>query len=161
MEPYVDAGRELETPWRISRGEALYRDVRFYHGPLGPYLAAAVDRAAGPWIPARIALAGLIALASLEGLRRLAGRLLSPGRTAMAVMAGDQFTWIRMTFPDVDMTQFGFAPLPALHARAACLCSGRMPLRQHYAPEVFEDHYVNVDSLTAERIMTSLGLEAP
>jgi hypothetical protein len=84
MEPYVDAGRELETPWRVSRGEALYRDVRFYHGPLGPYLAAAVDRAAGPWIPARVTLAGLIALGSLEGLRRLAGRLLSPGGTAMA-----------------------------------------------------------------------------
>jgi hypothetical protein len=84
MEPYVDAGRELETPWRVSRGEALYRDVRFYHGPLGPYLAAVVDRAAGPSIPARVALAGLVALASLEGLRRLAARLLSPGRAAMA-----------------------------------------------------------------------------
>lgn len=41
------------------------------------------------------------------------GEALATGRTAMAVMAGDQFTWIRMTFPDVDMTQFGFAPLPA------------------------------------------------
>ncbi|HYF61820.1 MAG TPA: extracellular solute-binding protein, partial [Herpetosiphonaceae bacterium] len=41
------------------------------------------------------------------------GEGLATGRTAIAVMAGDQFTWIRTTFPDVDMSQFGFAPLPA------------------------------------------------
>ena len=84
IEPYVDTGRELETPWRISRGEALYREVRFYHGPLAPYLAAAVDRAAGPSLPARVALAGVVALANLEVLRRLAARGLSPGRAALA-----------------------------------------------------------------------------
>ncbi len=54
----------------------------------------------------------------------------------------------------------GLAPLPDLQARAACLCSGRMPLRQHFAADVFEDHYVNVDPETAARIMTSLGMEA-
>jgi len=52
----------------------------------------------------------------------------------------------------------GMAPLPKLHARAAALCSGRVPLRQHFAPGVFEDHYVNVDSDTAGRILASLGL---
>ncbi|HEY1016488.1 MAG TPA: extracellular solute-binding protein, partial [Herpetosiphonaceae bacterium] len=40
------------------------------------------------------------------------GEGLATGRAAMAVMAGDQFTWIRTTFPDVDMKQLGFAPLP-------------------------------------------------
>jgi ABC-type glycerol-3-phosphate transport system substrate-binding protein len=40
------------------------------------------------------------------------GEGLATGRSAMAVMAGDQFTWMRMTFPDVDMSQFGYAPLP-------------------------------------------------
>jgi hypothetical protein len=35
-----------------------------------------------------------------------------------------------------------------------------MPLRQYFAADVFEDHYVNVDPETAARIMTSLGLEA-
>jgi hypothetical protein len=54
----------------------------------------------------------------------------------------------------------GLAPLPDLQARAACLCSGRMPLRQYFAADVFEDHYVNVDPETAARIMTSLGMEA-
>ncbi len=41
------------------------------------------------------------------------GEALATNRSAMAVMAGDQFTWMRMTFPDVDMNQFGYAPLPA------------------------------------------------
>lgn len=53
----------------------------------------------------------------------------------------------------------GAAPLPELHARAACLCSGRIPLRQHFAADVFEDHYVNVDDDTAAQIITSLALE--
>jgi hypothetical protein len=83
IEPYVDSGRELETPWRISEGQRLYRDVRFYHGPLAPYLAAAIDRVAGPSLPARIALAAGIAVLGLEALRRLAGRLLPPGRAAL------------------------------------------------------------------------------
>jgi hypothetical protein len=83
IEPYVDSGRELETPWRISQGQRLYRDVRFYHGPLAPYLSAAIDRAAGPSLPARIGLAAVIAILGLEALRRLAGRLLAPGRAAL------------------------------------------------------------------------------
>jgi hypothetical protein len=49
------------------------------------------------------------------------------------------------------------APLPALHARAATLCSGRVPIRRHAAPGVAYDHYVNVDRATAGRILTSLG----
>jgi len=55
----------------------------------------------------------------------------------------------------------GYAPLPALHARAACLCSGRVPLRPRYDADTHEDHYVNVDPPTAERIMTSLRVETP
>jgi hypothetical protein len=50
------------------------------------------------------------------------------------------------------------APLPALHARAACLCSGRVPIRRHAAPGVAHDHYVNVDPVTAERITSTLGI---
>jgi hypothetical protein len=49
------------------------------------------------------------------------------------------------------------APLPHLHARAASLCSGRVPIRRHAAPGVAHDHYVNVDPDTAGRILTSLG----
>ena len=85
LEPYVDSGRELMVPRRLASGEALYRDVRFYHGPLGPYLAAGVERMTERSLPARFALAGLIALLHIEALRRLARRLLSPGRAALSV----------------------------------------------------------------------------
>lgn len=84
IEPYVDSGRELMVPWRLSRGEALYRDVRFYYGPLAPLLAAGADTLAGRSLPARIALAAAIALAHIEALRRLAARFLSPGLAGLA-----------------------------------------------------------------------------
>jgi hypothetical protein len=84
VEPYVDSGRELMVPWRLSRGEALYRDVRFYYGPLAPVLAAGADALAGRSLSARIALAALIALAHIEALRRLAARFLSSGRASLA-----------------------------------------------------------------------------
>lgn len=83
IEPLVDTGRELMVPARVAGGEALYRDVRFYYGPLAPYLAAGVDSLAGRSFPARIALAGLIAFLHLEALRRLARRLLPEGRAAL------------------------------------------------------------------------------
>lgn len=49
------------------------------------------------------------------------------------------------------------APLPALHARCATLCSGRVALRRDVAPGVAYDHYVNVDPQVAQRILRSLG----
>jgi hypothetical protein len=84
IEPFVDTGRELMVPARVAQGERLYRDVRFYYGPLAPYLAAGVDLAAGRSFPARIALAALVALLHLEALRRLARRLLPEGLAALA-----------------------------------------------------------------------------
>jgi hypothetical protein len=85
IEPYVDSGRELMVPSRIAHGEALYRDVRFYHGPLAPYLAAGIDALFGRSLAARIAFAAAIALAHLEALRRLAGRFLLPARASLSV----------------------------------------------------------------------------
>ena len=84
IEPYVDTGRELMVPWRVAQGERLYRDVAFYHGPLGPFLAAGADALAGRSLPARTLLCAAIALLHVEGLRRLAGLLASPGRAALA-----------------------------------------------------------------------------
>lgn len=40
------------------------------------------------------------------------GQTFATGQAAMAVMAGDQFSWIRTTYPDIDLKQFAFAPLP-------------------------------------------------
>ena len=41
------------------------------------------------------------------------GEALATNQAAMVLMAGGQLEWIKQTYPDVDMTQFGFAPLPA------------------------------------------------
>jgi multiple sugar transport system substrate-binding protein len=41
------------------------------------------------------------------------GEQLATGRAAMVLMAGSQLAWIKQTYSDVDMNQFGFAPLPA------------------------------------------------
>jgi ABC-type glycerol-3-phosphate transport system substrate-binding protein len=41
------------------------------------------------------------------------GAALANGTAAMVVMAGDQFTWLRQTYPDAPINDFGFAPLPA------------------------------------------------
>ncbi|HSB01678.1 MAG TPA: extracellular solute-binding protein [Anaerolineales bacterium] len=41
------------------------------------------------------------------------GDALATGRAAMVLMAGSQLKWIKETYADVDMNQFGFAPLPA------------------------------------------------
>ncbi len=40
------------------------------------------------------------------------GQAFANGRVAMAIMAGDQFISIRQNYPDLDMSNFGFAPLP-------------------------------------------------
>ena len=85
LEPYVDSGRELMVPWRVSQGERLYRDVEFHHGPLAPFLGAASDRLFGRSLPARTGLAAAIALLQLLALLRLARRMLPPGRAALAV----------------------------------------------------------------------------
>jgi len=36
----VDFGRELYVPWRLSSGDALYRDIAWFNGPLSPWLNA-------------------------------------------------------------------------------------------------------------------------
>jgi len=38
---------------------------------------------------------------------------LATGNAAMVLMAGSQLSWIKQTYPDADLNNFGFAPLPA------------------------------------------------
>ena len=85
LEPYVDSGRELMVPWRVAQGERLYAQVEFHHGPLAPYLGAAVDLGFGRSLPARTGLAALVALLHLAALLRLAKNVLPTGRAALAV----------------------------------------------------------------------------
>ncbi len=71
MEPFVDSGRELMVPRRVAGGERLYAAIHFHHGPLAPWVGAAVETMSGPSFAARTVLALAIAAAGLEGLRRL------------------------------------------------------------------------------------------
>ncbi len=71
MEPFVDSGRELMVPRRVAAGERLYAAIHFHHGPLAPWIGAAVELLAGRSLAARTALALVVAVAGLEALRRL------------------------------------------------------------------------------------------
>jgi hypothetical protein len=46
-DPVIDFGREVYVPWRLSEGEVLYRDIRYFNGPLTPYVHALVFTIAG------------------------------------------------------------------------------------------------------------------
>ena len=87
LEPYVDSGRELMVPWRVSQGERLYAEVEFYHGPLAPFLGAASDRLFGRSLAARETLAAAIALLHVAALALLANRMLTAWRAALSVSA--------------------------------------------------------------------------
>jgi uncharacterized membrane protein len=44
----IDFGRELYTPWRLSQGAVLYRDVDDFYGPLSQYFNASLFTCFGP-----------------------------------------------------------------------------------------------------------------
>jgi ABC-type glycerol-3-phosphate transport system substrate-binding protein len=54
------------------------------------------------------------------------GTKLATGQAAMAMMAGDQYRWIKTTFRETDMANIGFAPLPAGPGGIATLTGGDM-----------------------------------
>ena len=57
------------------------------------------------------------------------GEALATDRAALVVMAGDQFNWMRTTFPDVDLKKFGFAPLPVgPNAKSVSLVGGNIAM---------------------------------
>jgi hypothetical protein len=75
----IDFGHQLYTAWRLSEGGVLGRDVATLHGPLSPYVNAALFRVFGVSLRAlvvfNLALAAL-ALWLLQALfARLSGRL--------------------------------------------------------------------------------------
>ncbi len=67
-EVLIDYGREISIPWRIARGEMLYRDISFAYGPLSPYTQALLFALFGPSLTvvlvADAAILGLILLAA-------------------------------------------------------------------------------------------------
>ena len=72
-DPQVDFGRELYVAWRLSEGEALYRDIAHVMGPLSPYLNALWFHLFG----ASLLTLVLCNLAILAGLTALSYQLLA------------------------------------------------------------------------------------
>jgi multiple sugar transport system substrate-binding protein len=54
------------------------------------------------------------------------GTALATGKAAIVMMAGDQYGWIKRTYKDVDMTNIGFAPMPAGPGGSVSLIGGNM-----------------------------------
>jgi len=52
------------------------------------------------------------------------GTLLGTGKAAMVLMAGDQYSWLKNQFKDLDMSTIGFAPIPAGPAGQVSLIGG-------------------------------------
>jgi hypothetical protein len=83
----VDTGRELDLPRRLAEGQLLYRDARFYYGPLAPYVNALLYRLFGVHLDvlvwAGVASAALMAIA----LYRLARFFVPRWASAAVVVA--------------------------------------------------------------------------
>ena len=74
----IDFGRELYTPWRLSNGSVLYRDVEAIFGPLSQYVNATWFRIAGTSLTS-LCILNLVLLIGLTLMmhaifRRIAGR---------------------------------------------------------------------------------------
>lgn len=86
-DPVIDTGRELNVPARLAAGERLYDDVRYYYGPLGPYLNALLYRLFGVHTAVLVAAAVGATGVGLLALYRLARSRLEPAAAATAVSA--------------------------------------------------------------------------
>src|SRR5687767_292013 len=65
-DPAVDFFRELYVAWRLAGGQMLYRDVNYFDGPLGPYVAATALEVLGVSIDAlKLLNAAFIVLVAL------------------------------------------------------------------------------------------------
>jgi hypothetical protein len=86
-DPWVDFGRELYTPWMLTRGKVLYRDIAWFNGPLSAYVNAMWFRIAGVSLRSLVLLnlailAGLVALIFVL-FRSMATRLATAVVTAI------------------------------------------------------------------------------
>ncbi|TWT44236.1 hypothetical protein RAS1_06460 [Phycisphaerae bacterium RAS1] len=82
----IDCGRELDVPLQLSQGKILYRDVRYWYGPLAPTLNSWLYAACGAHTQT-LTSAGLIVAALMTGLIYRTARLLADRLTATACAA--------------------------------------------------------------------------
>ncbi len=83
----IDGGRELEVPRRLLEGATLYRDVRWYWGPLAPWLNSALYGLFG--VSADTLMWAGIATAALAsiGLYLVSRRFVGPATSAWVAIA--------------------------------------------------------------------------
>jgi len=79
----IDTGRVLYVPWRLLRGDLLYRDVEHLFGPLTPYLDALLFRLFGTGVRTlalfNLAVVALLTVLVVRGFGRLHGRAAGAG----------------------------------------------------------------------------------
>lgn len=82
-----DTGRELDLPRRLAEGQLLYRDVRFFFGPMAPYVNAALYRLFGVHLDVLV-WAGIVSAALMcAALYRLGRFFMSRWASAAIVVA--------------------------------------------------------------------------
>lgn len=84
-DPVIDWGTEVYTAWRLSEGAVLYRDLGYLHGPLSPYLHAALFKVFGATRGALLTFNFFIYLGVLWALGRLL-RAYLPERAVAAAL---------------------------------------------------------------------------
>lgn len=103
--PYIDFGREAYTPWRLSSGDVLYRDIAWFNGPLSAYWHALLFKVFGASLGTLFVANMLTAVAVGLLLHRLLTRASGPfgawlGLTtfvlvfAFAHVGSPNFNWI-------------------------------------------------------------------
>jgi len=80
-----DSGRELDTPRQLLAGKILYKDVRYWYGPLAPYTNAGLYRIFGVRL-STLTTAGIVSAALLAWLMYRLVRLFA-GRAAATATA--------------------------------------------------------------------------
>jgi hypothetical protein len=81
----TDCGRELDVALQLSQGRVLYADVRFWYGPLSPYVNAGLFRLFGASV-GTLAAAGLVTGALLAAVGYRMARLFC-GRLPATLLA--------------------------------------------------------------------------
>ena len=82
-DPLIDFGRELYTPWQLTRGRVLVRDIATLFGPLSPYLNALWFRLFGVSMMT-LAIANMAIFALVVGGIHMLLRSTTDRRTASA-----------------------------------------------------------------------------
>ena len=109
--PIIDSGRELYTPWRLSQGAVLYRDVDDVYGPLSQYFNAGLFRLFGPGLVV-LAVANLVIFTAILWLAYRLFRL--AWGPVGAVSASLVFVTVFAFSPLLDISTFNYG-LPYAH----------------------------------------------